>query len=106
MTEVVKLILELVVGLLVATPLVIQLVKYVVMAVKEKNWKSLLPLVYDFIAVAETKFDNGAERKEWVLDRVVEAANTVNCNVKREEIGKLIDNAVELTKLINKESKK
>ena len=51
-------------GLAAAIPLVVKLVEYVQKAVKEKNWNDLLKLVTNLMEEAESKFDNGADRKE------------------------------------------
>lgn len=106
MNEWVKMIFQVLCGLVALIPLVIELVKYVTIAIKEKNWKNLLPLVYEFMAVAETKFEDGKERKEWVLDKVIEAAKSINYDVDREAVSDLIESAIELTKKINTEMKK
>ena len=52
-------------GLAAAIPLVVKLVEYVQKAVKEKNWEKMLALVMDLMEVAETKFESGADKKEW-----------------------------------------
>ena len=54
-------------GLAATIPLVVQLIKYVKQAVKERNWAQVLEKVISLMETAETKFKEGAERKEWVL---------------------------------------
>jgi len=88
-------------GLAVAIPLVIELVKYVKKATKEKNWNELLKLVTNLMTQAEGKFDNGADRKEWVLTCVKASADTVNYDIDMEQISKLIDSLCEMTKIVN-----
>ena len=51
-------------GLATAIPLVINLIKYVQKAAKEKNWNQVVKLVMNLMEEAETKFDNGADRKQ------------------------------------------
>ena len=68
-------------GLAVTIPLVIQLVKFVQQAVREKNWKSLLDLVTNLMKEAEDKFANGADRREWVLTCVKATADTINYDI-------------------------
>ena len=53
------------------------------------------------MATAEEKFDNGADRKQWVIAMVQASANTINYPISEQELGKLIDNLVELTNKVN-----
>lgn len=88
-------------GLAVAIPLVIELVKYVKKAIKEKNWNVILSMVMNYMATAEKMFDNGAERKEWVLAMVEESSKTVNYDIDMTVISGLIDNLCTMSKNIN-----
>ena len=54
-------------GLAVAIPAVISLINFVKVIEKEKNWSSLLSLVLGYMETAETNFQKGADRKEWVM---------------------------------------
>ena len=63
-------------GLAIAIPLVIKLVEYVQKSVKEKNWNKLLDLIMRLMSEAETKFETGADKKEWVLAMVKASADT------------------------------
>lgn len=88
-------------GLAAAIPLVIQLVRYVQKAIKEKNWSDVLKLVMNLIQTAETKFDNGAERKEWVLAMVKASADTINYDINMDEISALVDSLCDMAKVVN-----
>ena len=88
-------------GLAVTIPLVIQLVKFVQQAVREKNWKSLLDLVTNLMNEAEDKFDNGADRREWVLTCVKATADTINYDINMDEVSALIDSLCEMSKVVN-----
>ena len=88
-------------GLAVAIPLVVQLVKYVEKAVKEKNWGDLIELVTNLMAEAEGKFDTGSERKEWVLTCIKASADTINYDISMEEVSELIDNLCVFSKQVN-----
>jgi len=50
---------------------------------------------------AEEKFDNGADRKEWVLAMVKASADTVDYDINMEEISKLIDDLCKMSKKVN-----
>lgn len=88
-------------GLAVTIPLVIELVKYVKLAIETKNWNKLVALVLNLMQEAEAKFDNGADRKEWVLTCVKAAADTINYPIDITEVGKLIDDLCAMSKLVN-----
>ena len=61
--------------------LLIGLITYVRKAIKEKNWNEVLAMVVDYMETAEKKFDNGADRKEWVLAMVKASADTINYDI-------------------------
>ena len=88
-------------GLAVAIPLIVELVKWVKKAVKEKNWQELLKLVTNLMEEAEAKFDNGTDRREWVLVMVKASADTINYNIDIEQVGKLVDSLCAMSKIVN-----
>ncbi len=96
-----QLIASIVAGLITAIPLAIKLVEYVKKAVREKNWGKVLDMVMKYMATAETKFDNGADRKEWVLAMVKASADTVDYDINMEEISDLIDDLCKMSKKVN-----
>lgn len=99
--EILELIIEILAGLVIIIPLVVKLVEYVKKSTLEKNWNNLIRLLLNLIATAEEKFDNGADKKQWVIAMVQASANTVNYPISEQELSKLIDNLVELTKKVN-----
>lgn len=88
-------------GLAAAIPLVIKLVEYVRKAIQEKNWNNLLKLVMNLMEQAEEKFDNGADRKAWVLSMVEASARTINYDVDLAQVGQLIDALCAMSKQVN-----
>lgn len=68
--DIFELIIEILAGLAVVIPLVIKLVEYVKKSTMEKNWNNLIRLLMNLMATAEEKFDNGADRKQWVIAMV------------------------------------
>ena len=89
-------------GLAVTIPLVVKLVQYVQKAVQEKNWSRLLDMVMQYMGRAETMFEKGAERKEWVLAMIKSSADTINYNIDLDAVGALIDSLCDMSKAINK----
>jgi len=96
-----QLIASIVAGLITAIPLVIKLVEYVKKAVKEKNWSKVLDMVMKYMTIAEEKFSNGADRKEWVLAMVKASSDTVNYDIDMTAISALIDNLCDMSKVVN-----
>ena len=96
-----QLVVSILAGLATAIPLAIKLVEYVQKAVKEKNWGKVLDMVMKYMATAEEKFDNGADRKEWVLAMVKASSETVNYDIDMSVISKLIDDLCDMSKSVN-----
>ena len=88
-------------GLAVTIPLVVQLVRYVEAATKEKNWSKVLDLVIDLMKQAEVQFDKGSDKKQWVLSMIEASANTLNYDIDLEQISKLIDALCAMAKAVN-----
>lgn len=96
-----EILIEILKGLIIVIPLVVGLVKYVKQAIQEKNWQQLVTLVMNLMAEAEDKFDNGADRKQWVLAAIEASAKTINYPIDLEQIGKLIDDLCAMSKQVN-----
>ena len=99
--DILELLIEILGSLVVIIPLVVKLVEYVKKSALEKNWSNLIRLLLNLIATAEEKFDNGADKKQWVIAMVQASANTINYPITEKELGDLIDNLVALTKKVN-----
>ena len=100
-TEWVRLIVSVLSGLAATIPLVVQLVKYVQRAVKEKNWPQVVNLVMSYMERAEAMFEKGADRKEWVLAMVKASADTIKYEIDMDEISALIDSLCDMSKVVN-----
>ena len=96
-----EIVVSILTGIAACIPLVVNLVKYVKQAIKEKNWNKLVTLVMNLMAQAEGKFDNGAERKEWVLMMVKASADTIDYDIDLNQVAELIDSLCDLTKVVN-----
>ena len=99
--QIVSLIVALLTGLATCIPLVIKLVQYVQKAVQEKNWGNLLGLLIDLMEQAETMFDEGATRKEWVMAMAQTSAEYIAYPLDTTALSELIDELVAMTKNIN-----
>lgn len=97
----VNIIVSILSGLVVAVPLVVELVKWIKTAIQEKNWQELLRLVTNLMEEAETKFDNGIDREEWCLMMVKASADTINYKVDLEQVRKLIQSLCAMSKIVN-----
>lgn len=98
---VLELIISILSTLVVVIPLVVELVKWVRTAVKEKNWANLIKLLTTFMEEAEEKFATGAERKEWVMMAIRASADAINYNIDEEVISNLIDQLCAMSKVVN-----
>ena len=96
-----EIILSILSGLAVAIPLALELVKWVKKAIEEKNWQSLLSLITNFMREAESKFDNGAERKDYVMLAIKASADTINYKIDMDVVSKLIDDLCAMSKIVN-----
>lgn len=104
--EWVEYVVSILAGLAAAIPLVVQLVKYVQAAVKEKNWKKLLDLVVDLMKQAEAKFETGADKREWCLMMIKASADTIDYDIDLEAVGKMIDDLCAMSNIVNPPSVK
>ena len=97
----VEIVVSILSGLATAIPLVVGLIKYIQKAIKEKNWNKLVDMVMNFMKEAESKFDNGPERKEWVLMMVKASADTIDYDINLIQVSEMIDALCNLTKVVN-----
>lgn len=101
MPEWVEIIVSILSGLAVTIPLVVKLVQYVQLVVKEKNWQKLLELITHFMQEAEQKFATGAEKKDYVMLAIKASAGAVNYDIDLEVVSKLIDDLTSMSKVVN-----
>lgn len=99
--EYTDLIIAIIAGLATAIPLVIKLVEYVRKSVQEKNWGQLVSLVIDLMEEAETKFEDGATRKEWVMAMAKATADSINYEIDEDSLSKMIDALCDMSKVVN-----
>ena len=100
-SEWVRLIVSVLSGLAATIPLAIQLVKYVRKTIQDKNWPEVVKLVTSSMERAETMFEKGADRKEWVMAMVKASADTVNYDLDMDKISDLIDSLCDMSKIVN-----
>ena len=100
-SEWVRLIVSVLSGLAATIPLVIQLVKYVRKTIQDKNWPEVVKLVTSYMERAETMFEKGADRKEWVMAMVKASADYINYPVDEDTLSKMIDSLCDMSKIVN-----
>lgn len=100
--EILNIILSIITGLCTCIPLMIQLVKYVKLAIKEKNFGNIMNLVLDLMPEAEEKFSTGEERKEYVMNNIQSLSKTLHYEVDMNQVSEMIDSIVSVTKKVNK----
>lgn len=101
MNETLQIIVQILTTLVTLVPMVFALVKYVVLATKEKNWNKLLSLILKLCAEAEEQFSEGADKKQWVMSMTKSALVSINYDIDDETLSALIDSLIDLTKKVN-----
>lgn len=96
-----KFILSNVTTIMTIVILVVKLIEYVQKAIKGENWGEVLGIVMGYMDKAEKKFDNGADRKEWVLSMMEVSADTINFDIDMDKISQLIDDLCNMSKKVN-----
>lgn len=99
--ELTDVIITIISGIAVCIPLVIKLVEYVQQATKNKNWSQMLQLVMSLMEEAEEKFEQGADKKDWVLGMIEASAENINFDIDINVISKMIDSICNMTKRVN-----
>lgn len=97
----VQAIISVLTGLAVVVPLIVELVKYIQKAVKERNWSAMLSLVMKFMAEAEKMFEDGADKKAWVMSQLEAAADTLNYEINWEQVSAMIDAMCDMAREVN-----
>lgn len=99
-----EMVLSVISGLCVCIPLVIQLMSAVYKHAKEKNWSALMSYLLDYMAEAENLFENGADRKMWVMEMIEETAEMLNYpydDEARQKVSGMIDDICDASRIIN-----
>lgn len=96
-----QLVVSILTGLAACIPLAVKLIQTVQKMVKEKNWAKMVNMVIELMQTAESKLENGADKKEWVLAMVKSSADTINYDINIEEVGALIDSLCDMSKVVN-----
>lgn len=96
-----EIVVSILTGIATAIPLIVQLVKYVKLAIQEKNWNKLLDMIMNLMEQAEGKFDNGVDKKKWVLAMIQASADTINYTIDINQIGALIDSLCDMSRVVN-----
>lgn len=97
----IEIIVCIIAGIATATPLIVKLVKYVMLAAREKNWQKILRLVMDLMKEAEGMFDVGADRKTWVLSAVDALSDAIDYDVDKDTLSSMIDALCAMSKIVN-----
>lgn len=99
--EWIKLIIYILAGVAVSIPLIIELVRYVKLAIKERDWSKILSELLVLMARAETAFSNGTDRKTWVLSEIEAYADRIGYEIDMILISDMIDSLVAMSKKVN-----
>ena len=96
-----KNILSIVIDIAILIPVLIALWNAIAKAVRGRNWNILVKLVASLMAQAEELYNNGADRKQWVMHMVEASAGTLNFDVDMDVVSDLIDQLCAMAKIVN-----
>lgn len=99
--QIIALVVAVLTGLATTIPLIIKLIQYVKKSAQEKNWGNLLDLLITLMEQAESMFETGATRKEWVMAMAQTSAEYVAYPLDTAALSTLIDKLVSMTNTIN-----
>ena len=99
--DILNLILAIIAGLSTAIPLASQLVKYIKLAIKEKNIGKIMQIALELMAEAEDNYATGSERKEYVMDSIAKLSDALDYDVDLDAVSTMIDAIVASSKKIN-----
>lgn len=91
-------------GLIICVPLVIKLVQVTQESVRKGNWNKLVGMVAEFMEQAETKIEDSATRKEWVLGMISTSADQLDYDLTEKEwekISEMIDQLCKMAHTVN-----
>lgn len=88
-------------GAVAVVVLTMQLVKYVQKSIKEKNWANLVTMVMNYMAEAERLFENGSDKKAWVMGMIQESAEQINYPIDMDAVSVLIEQLCDMSKKVN-----
>lgn len=95
-------------ALAVLIPLGIKLYKTSQELIREKNWPRLVEALSKYMEEAEHLFEEGADKKAWVLTMIQSTADQINFTLTEADIknlSDLIDILCDMTKVVNVEEK-
>ena len=101
MENTLNIVVQILTTLVTLIPMLVALIKYVRMAIKEKNWNNLLSLILSLCATAEQQYSEGAEKKRWVMSMVKSSLDSINYEIDDETLSALIDSLIDLTTKVN-----
>lgn len=90
-------------GIAVIIPMIVKLVEFSKQVIKEKNWSQMLRLVMNLMAEAETLYNTGAEKKEWVLNELRAMAQSLNYDIDWTVVSQMIDALCDMAHEVNVE---
>ena len=92
-------------GLCVCIPLVYKVVELVQKNAKEKNWPAMLNIVMSYMEKAETMFEDGSDKKAWVLGALEASSDLVNYEIDMDVVSAMIDQICATSKVVNAPAK-
>ena len=99
--EWIEVIVAIVSGILVCIPLVQKVIVLTKKNAQEKNWPALLDMVMGYMEKAEVLFEDGAQKKAYVLGMLEQSAAMVNYEIDMDVVSAMIDQICATSKIVN-----
>lgn len=97
----VELIVAVVSGILVCIPLVQKVIVLTKKNAQEKNWPGLMSIVLTYMEKAEEMFEEGSDKKAWVLGALETSSALVNYEIDMDVVSAMIDQICATSKVVN-----
>ena len=101
----VELIVAVLSGICVCIPLVQKIIVLTRKNVQEKNWPALMDMVMTYMEKAEGMFEEGSDKKAWVLGAIETSQALVNYDIDMDVVSAMIDQICDTSKVVNAPSK-
>lgn len=93
---------SIIIAAIIVVILVIRLIKYIQSKRYTHDYRELEKVIIDLLLKAEYEFDNGKDRKEYVINNVESLNKIFGYNLNYDQISEMIDSIVDATNKINK----
>lgn len=96
-----KIICAIIAGIAVLIPIIVYAVKYIKKLISDGSLVDMFNLVMNLVPIAEQMFEEGTDKKKFVLDTIEKFSTENALTFDRDKVSELIDAIVAVTKFVN-----